>query len=362
MNRAKKESMSIQTAIAKLRRRNLNFATLKVALEHNGLPKSNGWGNLERKYADLKIPAADAVSHASKLERIYRNNIEWGNKAVQIAAFDISDASLFAAMVDHRFAPEFSPTNAFPDPVSDEDLALLTGHPVLVSRVVNQTATGATLYFYSRAYETDKEVFSVDEMKDDASRRRFAGFDQVVAYRRLIFQRIDSIHIDARNRRIEFRVDATGLPTIDRKLEALKELKEKFRKLMVTHIDRIWEKKAIQLSNFYPKIDRMYNGAIGTVVQLDHNTPAGAINHGKMRGKRGDLKNDPSHIASMDASDNEKFAIQKAYPYFNGLSMVHLSIPGKSADTGLANPETNTAIIENCIVGNQFEDMMQILR
>lgn len=77
--------MTIQTALAKLRRRNPNFSTLKSALNHNALPSSNGWVNLERKYDELNVPAMTSASYASKLEKIYRDNIDWGNKAVQFA-------------------------------------------------------------------------------------------------------------------------------------------------------------------------------------------------------------------------------------------------------------------------------------
>jgi hypothetical protein len=231
-----------------------------------------------------------------------------------------------------------------------------------VATEVNGTRTGVTLYFYSRAYETEKETFAVDEMRDEASLRRFAGYDQVVAYRQLIFQRIDSVYVDARHRRIEFRVDATRLKTFDRMVDALKELKERFRALMQNQVDPAWEQISFPLVNFFPKIDQLYNDGQGELVELGHNTAAGAINHGKMRGHRGDLRRDPSHVASMAASVTEKFAIQKAYSYYSGVSVTKLRIPGKSADTGAPNPTVNTAIVEDCIDGTQFEDMMRLLR
>jgi hypothetical protein len=354
--------MTIQTALAKLRRRNPKFTTLKVALEKDSLPKSNGWANLERKYSELTIPAMTAADYASKLERIYRNNVEWGDKAVQFAQFDETVGNLLSEVVAHTFVPEFEPTEPFPAPVSDEDLARLTLHPTLVASRLNDTRTGLTLYFYSRAYVTEKETFPVEEMRDEISIRRFAGFDQVVAYRRLIFQRIDSVYVDARNQRVEFRVDATRLGTSDRMVEALIELKANFRALLQSRVNDAWGGITLPLVNFFPKIDQLYNDQDGTLVQLGHNTAAGAINHGRMRGLRGDLKQDPSHVASMAASTTEKFAIQRAYSYYSGLSVVYLSIPGKSADTGLAVPTINTAIVQDCIDGQQFDDMMRILR
>lgn len=354
--------MSIQTALAKLRRRNMKFSTLQVALERNVLPKSNGWGNLERKYGELQIPAMTASVYSSKLERIYRDNIEWGDKAVQFAQLEQADRALISVAVAHAFVPEFEPSNPFPAPVSDEDLALLTLQPVLVGTERNETRTGVTLYFYSRAYETERETFPVEDMKDAVSVLRFAGFDQVVAFKRIIFQRIDSVYIDARSGRIEFRVDATRLSTSDRMIEALKELKDCFRALLQNQVDAAWGQVQFPMVNFFPKIDQMYNDANGTLIQLGHNTAAGAINHGKMKGLRGDLKLDPSHVASMAASTTEKFAIQKAFSYYNGISVVHLSIPGKSADTGLETPTIFTAIVTDCIDGSQFDEMMRILR
>jgi hypothetical protein len=354
--------MSIQTALAKLRRRSVNFSTLKAALEHQALPTSNGWNNLERKYADLQLPAMTAASYLSKLERIYRENVDWGNKAVQFAAFDETKTALLSSAVNHRYAPELQLATPFPAYVTDDELGNLTLRPSLVAVEGNDTRTGVTLYFYSRAYETEKETFAVDEMRDEVSLRRFAGFDQVVAYRQLIYQRIDSVYIDARDRRIEFRVDATRLKTFDRMVEALRELKECFRTLMQHQVDADWGQVSFPLVNFFPKIEQLYNDGHGQLVELGHNTAAGAINHGKMRGHRGDLRRDPSHVASMAASTTEKFAIQKAYSYYSGISVVQLRIPGKSADTGAANPIINTAIIEDCINGSQFEDMMQLLR
>ncbi len=354
--------MTIQTTLAKLRRRSINFSTLTAGLKYNVLPTSNGWRNLEQKYADLRIPAMEAASYVRKLERIYRDNIDWGNKAVQFAVFDESKDALISAAVRHRFAAELTPETPFPAYVTDEELGDLTLHPVLVTHEVNETRTGVTLYFYSRAYETEKETFAVDEMRDEVSMRRFSGFDQVVAYRQLIFQRIDTVYVDSRSRRIEFRVDATRLKTIDRMVEALKELKECFRALMETQVDAEWGLVSFPLSNFFPKIDQLYNDGQGALVELGHNTAAGAINHGKMRGHRGDMRSDPSHVASMAASTTEKFAIQKAYTYYSGVSVVHLRIPGKSADTGAATPTVNTAIVEDCIDATQFEEIMQRLR
>jgi hypothetical protein len=145
-------------------------------------------------------------------------------------------------------------------------------------------------------------------------------------------------------------------------IEALIELKDAFRTLLQSQVNDAWERITLPLVNFFPKIDQLYNDQNGTLVQLGHNTAAGAINHGRMRGLRGDLKQDPSHMASMAASTTEKFAIQKAYSYYNDLSVVYLSIPGKSADTGSAIPTINTAIVEDCIDGQQFDDMMRILR
>lgn len=354
--------MSIQTALAKLRRRNMNFATLKGALAHYALPTSNGWGNLEIKYGELRMPAMELTVYASKLEKIYRDNIEWGNKAVQFSIFDDSIGDLLLDAVNHRFVPEFTPASPYPTYVTDAELESLTLHPLLVASTVNDTRTGVTLYFYSRAYEIEKETFTVGDMRDAESIRRFAGFDHVIAYKQLIFQRVDSVYIDSRNRRIEFRVDVTRLKTTDRMIEALRELKECFRTMMKTQVGEVWGTVSFPLSNFFPKIDQIYNDGNGELVELGHNTAAGAINHGKMRGHRGDLKLDPSHVASMEASTTEKFAIQKAYTYYDGHSVVYLRIPGKSADTGMATPTVNTAIVEDCIDKNQFEDMMQILR
>ncbi len=354
--------MTIQSALKKLRRRNLNFSTLKCALNHYGLPSSNGWVNLERKYGELNVPAMTASNYASTLEKVYRNNVEWGDKAIQIANFDVSASKMLQEAVVHSYLPELRPHPPFPNYLSEEDVHKLALRPTFVAAEINSSRTGVTLFFYTRGYETLKETFSVDDMKDDASIERFAGFDQVVAYRQIIFQRIDSVYIDARGRRIEFRIDSTRKSTFDRTVEALVELKECFRTLMANQVNANWEKVTLHLANFFPKIDELYNDGHGELVELGHNTAAGAINHGKMRGHRGDLRQDPSHIASMTASTTEKFAIQKAYRYYNDVSVVHLRIPGKSADTGAAVPTINTAFIENCIDGKQFDDMMQLLR
>ncbi|GAB3370330.1 hypothetical protein [Massilia agri] len=354
--------MTIQSALAKLRRRQPNFTTLRAALEHNELPTSNGWAGLERKYGDLQVPAMTASSYASRLEKIYRDNVEWGNKAIQFAVFEQKDSALLTKAIAHSFVREYTPTVAFPAYVSDQELSDLTLRPKLVASELNTTRTGVTLYFYSRAYETERETFAVDDMKDAVSLKRFAGYDQVVAYRQLIFQRIDSVYIDAKNKRIEFRVDGTRLKTTDRMVEALKELKVAFRELMSNQVDKAWEKVSFTLVNFFPKIDLLYHDKNGHLVELGHNTAAGSINHGKMRGLKGNMKDDPSHVASMSASATEKFAIQKAYSYYKDLSIVRLKIPGKSADTGSATPTVNMAIVEDCIDGKQFEDMMQLLR
>lgn len=354
--------MSIQTALAKLRRRNPNFSTLKSALACNGLPSSNGWVNLERKFSELNEPALTLASYASKLEKIYRDNIDWGNKAVQFAVFDESIGKMLEVAAGHAYTQELTPVTPFPGYVTDDELKDLTMHPVLVKAEVNDTRTGVTLFFYSRAYETHKETFSVEEMKDEVSIQRFAGFDQVVGYKQLIFQRIDTVYIDSKNRRIEFRVDATRHSTFDRTIEALTELKASFRVVMKNQVDDAWGRITFALVNFFPKIDQLYNDGKGELVELGHNTAAGAINHGKMRGHKGDLRSDPSHVASMTASVTEKFAIQKAYKYYNDVSVVYLRIPGKSADTGAPVPTINTAIVEDCIDGKQFEDMMRLLR
>lgn len=354
--------MSIETALAKLRRRNPNFSTLKAALNFNSLPTSNSWANLERKFAEMKVPAMVAATNASKLEKIYRDNVEWGDKAVQFAVFDETMAVALQDVVARRFTPEFVPVAPFPAYVSEEELGSLALQPSLVASEMNGTRTATTLYFYSRAYETHKETFMVDDMRDDASKQRFAGFDQVIGYRQLIFQRIDSVYIDSKSRRIEFRVDTTRLKTFDRMVDALKELKDSFRGVMTNQVDDSWARVPFALTNFFPKIDQLYNDGHGSVIELGHNTPAGAINHGKMRGHQGNMLADPSHVASMEASDTEKFAIQKSYTYYSNTSVTKLRIPGKSADTGAPVPTINTALVEDCIDGKQFDDMMRLLR
>lgn len=354
--------MSIKTALAKLRRRQLNFRTLRAALEHHGLPTSTGWTKLEQKFEELSIPVADAVAYANKLERIYFDNLEWGDKAVQIVQLDTVAKTALAPVVAHLFAPEFVPSAAPLDPMTDADLNELTLHPKLVRAISNETRTGITLYFCSRAYQVEKETFTVEDMKDEVSVKRFSGYDHVIAYKQLVFQRTDTVFVDSRSGRIEFRVDTTRLTTVDKMLDALVELKGKFRALLVAQLGDEWATIEFPLTNFFPKIHEMYLDSNGTVVELAHNTPAGAINHGKMRGLKGNLKSDPSHLASMEASDNEKFAIQKAYEYFGGISIAYLSIPGKSAALGFADPVINTALIGDCIVSDQFHDLMQILR
>jgi hypothetical protein len=354
--------MSIKSALAKLRGRDVKFSTLKAALEKNSLPKSNGWDNLEKRFAELHVPAMELASNAKKLERIYRDNVDWGDKAVQFAKFEKTEDALLSALVATTFKPGFVASEPCPSQVTSDELGDLTLQPALVRTETNDTRTGMTFYFYSRAYQTLKETFAVDDMKDAISLKRFAGFDQVVAYKQLIYQRIDTVYVDVRSRRIEFRVDATRFSNTDRMVDALRELKDAFRTVLYTQADAQWKLITFPLVNFFPKIEQMYNGGDGSLAQLGHNTAAGAINMGKMRGLKGDLKQDPSHVASMAASANEKFAIKKSYPYYNGLSAVHLSIPGKSADTGTADPTINMAIVEDCIDGKQFDDMMQILR
>lgn len=354
--------MSIKTALEKLRRRNMNFTILRSALTYSELPTSRGWGDLMDKYAALQLAAMQAASYAQKLEAIYNANIEWGDKAVQLAQFTDAMKPLLALIPEKTLVPEHVLTTPFPSPVSDGELQRLPLQPNFVCAIKNDTRTGITLYFYSRGYDTEREEFDVAEMNDAVSMQRFQGYDHVVAYRQTPFLRIDSVFVDTRNYRIEFRVDATKLRTTDRLIEALKLLKDCFRKLLKNQVNEEWAKIQFTLVNFFPKIEQIYNDTNGKVVQLGHNTAAGAINHGKMRGLTGDLKQDPSHIASMTASSTEKFAIQKAYSYYNDSSTVHLSILGKSADTGSATPIAYTAMIEKCITKEQFADMMQILR
>lgn len=357
--------MTIQTALEQLKSRSPKFSTLKSALVHQGLPKSNNMINLETKFSNQTLSIAQIVSQAQTLERIYKDNVDWGDKAVQFAEFDPADKPLLDALVAHSYVPQYvEPRGSkVPRQVNATEMEGLSIDPKLVKCVTDATRTTATLYFYGRGYETSKEEFSVSGMTDSISQQRFSGYDHVVAYRRSAFQRIDTIFIDPANLRIEFRVDATRLTRVADAARALVILKDVFRSLAQLQVNSVWQSKTFKLANFFPKIEQLYNGDEGRLSSLGHNTAAGATNSGKMRrGLSGDLKADPSHQASLTASLTEKFSITKAYPYYNGTSTVLLSIPGKAADTSSVPPMINTAIIENCINELQFIEMMQKLR
>lgn len=357
--------MTIQTALEQLKSRSPKFSTLKSALMHLGLPKSNNMINLENKFSSQNVAAAQLISQAQALERIYKDNVDWGDKAVQFALFEPVDKPLLDALVAHSYVPQYAEPRGskFPRQLTAAEMAGLSIDPKLVKCVTNATRTTATLYFYSRSYETSKQEFAVSGMTDSISQQRFSGYDHVVAYRRNIFQRIDTIFIDPTNLRIEFRVDATRLTRIADSAEALVTLKNVFRSLAQSQVDAVWQRKWLPLANFFPKIEQLYNGTDGRLSTLGHNTAAGATNSGKMRrGLGGDLKADPSHQASLTASLTEKFSITKAYLYYNDISTVHLSIPGKAADTSSVPPTINTAIVEDCINEDQFVEMMQKLR
>lgn len=357
--------MTIQTALEQLKSRSPKFSTLKSALMHVGLPKSNNMINLENKFSSQTVPAAQLITQAQTLERIYKDNVDWGDKAVQFAVFEPADKPLLDALVAHTYVPQYVELRGskFPRQLTAAEMEGLSIDPKLVRCVTNATRTTATLYFYSRAYETSKEEFAVSGMTDAISQQRFFGYDHVVAYRRTPFQRIDTIFIDPASLRIEFRVDATRLTRIADAARALVTLKEVFRSLAQSQVNSVWQQKRLALANFFPKIEQLYNGIDGRLSSLGHNTAAGATNNGKMRrGLSGDLKADPSHQASLTASLTEKFSIAKAYSYYNGISTVLLSIPGKAADTSSVPPTINTAIVEDCINEAQFIEMMQKLR
>ena len=355
--------MSLSTALKQLQTRDIKFTTFKTALTHNSMPTSNGWAGIEKKYADLKVPAVTTSSYTSKLQKIYRDNIDFGDKAVQIAVFPNDLSHLFNSLLQVKFKNSFNPPNPFPEQLSLQDLKDLTLQPKLAKVEYNNTRTGFMMYFYARAYETFKEKFPVDQMQDPISIKRFQGFDEVVAIKQIIYLRIDSIYVDIKERRVEFMADATRLSSTDKMNEALLQLKATFRDILTEQADDQWGVITFPLINFFPKIHEVYNGVQGLLVQLGHNTAAGSINNSRMRASLGDLKQDPSHTASMAASTTiEKFSIKKAYSYYKEVSTVYLSIPGKSADTSMPVPTVTTAVIEDCINGAQFNDMMQILR
>lgn len=357
--------MTIQAALEQLKSRSPKFLTLKSALVHLGLPKSNNMTNLENKFSSQTLPIAQLITQAQTLERIYKDNVDWGDKAVQFAIFEHADKPLLDALVAHTYVPQYVEQNGskFPRQLTVKEMEGLSISSQLVKCVTNATRTTATLYFYSRGYETSKQEFSVSGMTDSISQQRFSGYDHVVAYRRTIFQRIDTIFIDPANLRVEFRVDATRFTRISDATQALVTLKDVFRSLAQSQVNSIWQRKMLKLANFFPKIEQLYVDNDGRLSSLGHNTAAGATNNGKMRrGLSGDLKADPSHQASLSASLTEKFSITKAYSYYNGISTVLLSIPGKAADTSSVPPTINTAIVEDCINEAQFIEMMQKLR
>jgi hypothetical protein len=357
--------MTIQTALEQIKSRSPKFSTLKSALMHMGLPKSNNMTNLEKKFSTQTVSIAQLITQAQVLDRIYKDNVDWGDKAVQFAVFEPADKPLLDALVAHTYAPQYvEPSGSkFPRQVTDAEMAGLSINSQLVKCVTNATRTTATLYFYGRGYETSKEEFAVSGMTDSISQKRFLGYDHVVAYRRTTFQRIDTIFIDPASLRIEFRVDATRFTRIADAAKALVALKDVFRSLAQSQVDPVWQRTQLKLANFFPKIEQLYNGGDGRLSSLGHNTAAGATNNGKMRrGLSGDLKADPSHQASLTASLTEKFFIAKAYSYYNDISTVLLSIPGRAADTSSIPPKIDTAIVEDCINEAQFVDMMQKLR
>lgn len=354
--------MDIKTVLGKIRNRQLSFLTFKAALHFYELPTGTGWAGIEEKLSDASLTAQARQKNLRTLQKLYEDNIYFGNKAVQICDVGRPNARYLEALLTHRFRPEFAPANAFPEPISAEDLRAITLKPQLVKAIADRDKRTVALYFYARGYETEKEQFDVDNMTDAVSKRRFAGYDHVIAYRQTPYLRIDSVHVDVQKCQIQFRVDKTRLASLDQIEKALTDLKAAFRAHMENSLDAVWAELPFVLLNFYPKIQAVYKHKDGKVVKLGHNTASGAINHEKMRGLKGDLREESYHKAGMSAVDTQSFSITTSFPYDNGYSRVYLSIPGKSAQVSVPNPKLETAIIDDCFREEQFTDMIHILR
>lgn len=354
--------MSIRSAFAQYQTRGMQFMTFRAALNFHKLPTSRSWVSAEQKITDAATTPLKVKEDTALLNRIFQDNIRYGNKAVQITRFDNVAAPLFTTLKQAVFTPTYKPASFELGITNAVDLNLLSMTPELVFVEPSSKEGCFTLFFYARSYITEKEQFLIDDMKDELSQQRFAGFDQIIAYRRIAYVRIDTIFIDQNDLRVEFRVDITRLDSLDRMQEALKALKEAFRTYLVQNANSKWADVVFPLINLYPKIPSVYADKKGTVVRLGHHTSTGAINQGKMRGLLGDLKQDPGHVAGMAAVVTESFSITKLFSYDSGYSSVRLSIPGRSADAGQPDARVVTAIIEDCHREEQFEDMASILR
>lgn len=352
--------MKIKPILAKIRNRKMSFLTFKAALNYYKLPTSNGWSGVEAKLSE-ETTAKDMQKTLGILEQVYVDSIRFGDKAVQIAAFEDDESQMLQALASHKFHLQFIPAQDFPDPISASELRRMTMSPQVVHVEKSADKRALTFYFYARGYETEKEEFSVEDMTDEISRKRFRGYDHVVAYKQNPYLRVDSVVVLPAENQIQFRVDITHVSSTEQVEKLMVDLKATFREYLATEVDGQWEDAEFKLVNFYPKIDAIYKAPNGTVVKLGHHTASGAINYEKMRGMKGDLRQELYHKAGKKAVATQSFSITGSFPYDNGYSRVHLTIPGKSAQVMAESPSLTTAVISDCFREQQFLDMLNIL-
>lgn len=351
--------MSLQEAFERIKKRKTPLDVFRLALTAKGLPAPGRWQAVIDGLTEKKGPAINAIDRENKLKEIYKELIKFGDKAIQIADFDESSAHLFESIHQSNFKLEHKPDEYFHD-ISDENLRALPTRPSLAKVESNSTGLVKTLYFLSQEIRRTREDIAFQ--KEFEKLPALKGYANIYGVREENFLRVDLVVIDIKKRRFEFRVDCAGTSSQEVMRDYLGELKKHFRNALSENVGEDWKTLEFPLRNLYPRIDTLYNEkSDGEVSAIGYNTPYGARNMGVMRGT-GDLKEDPSHEASMNASETEIYYITKSYELSDSPHRIKLTIPGKTSEVGVPEPKMFTAIIEDCFNEQQYLRMSAKLK
>lgn len=279
-----------------------------------------------------------------------------GEKLVQLIKVSPAELHALRTWVQGKRRSAGPLTDAFPGIATKEDIKANSNQPLKSAGAVDLEIGIAALFTASRAYIQRVEL-SLNDLKAAAAE----GFEKVVGYQRVYIQTYEAIWVPPQGEYVCLAVDyPQGLP--------LNFVRESVAQLQ--HLTRQQLGRSIQLANFWPAVDGLYEAADGKLVDYGFSIDGQSVNHHKARRKSQCLRKavyDAAGAAAVTAAGNSldlfKVAMQWTRRHPDGVDVdPEVLIPGAAADLNKVAPTVNHVILRDCLSSSDLDFVVSKLQ
>lgn len=335
-------------------RNRLHFPTMQHYCRRYDLPTAQGWDKLEEKLSDAcEASPATRRGLSETLEKIYKETIPLGQRAVRVFQLDDGDVLRVSRYLAGLAPEDCAYTNSYPAPLSNRQLGNAPTGAYLVE--ITRHRGSATLVFCSKRMIEEREQRSRADIGTRAIREfGWQEYDEFILIRRRQLQAYEIVRIDTETGRIELRVeDHTGLD-VD---AALTELQDKVNEVLAIRFGT--DVQLINPVNLFPAIHPIYDdGDEGIVVELGFTTQTGSAKHEKMRQRAADLRVELFHVGGKAAIHGAltPFRIAVRWPATEERGQEEIVLPGSIRQLGTGNPWLDHMIVRGPVTETHMRE------